>query len=431
MAPGDSIAYLHSLEQFGIKFGLHNIEAIVTALDHPERAFAAVHVAGTNGKGSVTAMVEAVLRAAGFRTGRYTSPHLRALVERIAVDGQSVSAEALADAVEHVRAAVDALRARGTLVASPTFFEVTTAAAFELFRQARVDIAVCEVGLGGRLDATNVLSPVVTAITSIGLDHQRYLGNTLADIAAEKAGIIKPGVPVVLGAMDDAADEVISNVARLRHAPVIRAREGATATGRPTPRREPQSVEIETDARRYGLVEVGLAGAHQIGNALVAIRVIEQLDSRGWHVPTEAVARGLATVRWRGRLERIRVGAERELLLDAAHNPAGAEALARFLAGEEKHPLVFAAMTDKDAAGVLRALAASVSGVVFTRASHPRSEDPDVLAALAAEIAPGLPVTVDQSPRGALEVAWRGSPSIVVAGSIFLLGDVMEALDLS
>src|SRR6516165_6862727 len=195
----DPLAYLFGLEQFGIKFGLDNIRAIVARLGHPEGAFRAVHIAGTNGKGSVTAMVETGLRAAGHRTARYTSPHLLTLNERFVIDGRPVDDRPLTSGIEDVREAVEALRSEGRLEVQPTFFEVTTAVAFELFRRAGVECAVIEVGLGGRLDATNVISPDATGITSIAFDHQLYLGPTLRDIAFEKAGIIKAGVPVVVG----------------------------------------------------------------------------------------------------------------------------------------------------------------------------------------------------------------------------------------
>src|SRR5262245_33812916 len=209
MREADPLSYLFSLEQFGIKFGLDNISAIVARLGHPERAFRSVHIAGTNGKGSVTAMIDAALATAGYRTARYTSPHLTSLNERFVVGGQPTDDRSMQRAIVDVRDAIDALRANGTLDVQPTFFEVTTAVAFEIFRRAAVDVAVVEVGLGGRLDATNVVQPEVTAITSIAFDHQLYLGSTLAAIAGEKAGIIKPGVPVVAGEMDPVALEVI------------------------------------------------------------------------------------------------------------------------------------------------------------------------------------------------------------------------------
>src|SRR5213082_1803365 len=263
----DPLSYLFSLEQFGIKFGLENISAIVAALGHPERAFASVHVAGTNGKGSVTAMVDAALGAAGRRSARYTSPHLVDLTERFTIDGRAIDEPSLVAAVDRVRRTVDALRADGTLDVQPTFFEVTTAAAFELFRDARVEVAVLEVGLGGRLDATNVVSPIATAITSIAFDHQLHLGTTLGAIAREKAGIVKPGVPLVVGPLEREAEDAIAAIAAERGAEVIHA----------------------SPADADGFV-VGLPGDHQRANAGVAVRLLRLLDARGIDVPDAAIA---------------------------------------------------------------------------------------------------------------------------------------------
>ena len=209
----EPLDYLFGLEQFGIKFGLENIRTLVAALGHPERAFPSVHIAGTNGKGSVTAMVDAGLRAAGHRSARFTSPHLIDLTERFAIDDRPVAQDALVAAVADLRGRVDALIASGALRAHPTFFEATTALALELFRRAGVDVAVIEVGLGGRLDSTNVITPVATAITSIAFDHETYLGHTLGAIATEKAGIIKPSVPVVVGRVPAEAETAIDGVA--------------------------------------------------------------------------------------------------------------------------------------------------------------------------------------------------------------------------
>lgn len=404
----DPLSYLFSLEHFGIKFGLENITAIVERLGRPDRTFKSVHVAGTNGKGSVTAMVDAALRAAGHRTARYTSPHLTDLSERFVIGGRPVAHDTLVCAVATVRDVVESLRFDGTLGVQPTFFEVTTAVAFELFRRAEVEIAVLEVGLGGRLDATNIVSPVVTAITSIALDHQLYLGSTLAEIAFEKAGIIKAGVPVVVGPVDPESLGVIARVANERGAALIRA----------TP----------ADAAPFTL---GLYGDHQRANAGVAVRVLEQLTARGVGVPSDAVARGLADPEWPGRLDQRRLPDGRELLLDAAHNPAGAAALATYLTAEsQRRPLVFAAMRDKDIDGMFRILLPAIGAAVMTRASNPRSADPGMLADSARRIAPALPIAIEPSSTDALAAVWRMSPRIVVAGSIFLLGDVMRQLGL-
>ena len=403
----DPLTYLFGLEQFGIKFGLENIAALVARLGHPERAFRSVHVAGTNGKGSVTAMVDAALRAAGHRSARFTSPHLVDVTERFVIDGRPVSIDALTAVVGDVREAIDDLRATGALTVQPTFFEATTAAAFEVFRRAGVDVAVIEVGLGGRLDATNVISPSATAITSIAFDHQLYLGSTLQSIAFEKAGIIKPGVPLVVGELQPEAAAAIEQIARERAAPIVRA--------------------VATDVEEF---TVGLAGAHQRMNAAVARALLETLDARGIRAPRDAIAAGLANPQWPGRLDRRRLSDGRELLLDAAHNPAGAAALASYLKDlpGPAAPLVFAAMRDKDIRGMLTALTPVIGQLIVTRASNARSEDPSAILAEACAIAPTLPMSAESSITNALAAAWRASPRITVAGSIFLLGDVLREL---
>lgn len=419
----DPLSYLADLEQFGIKFGLDNIRAIVERLGHPERAFQSVHIAGTNGKGSVTAMVAAALAAAGYRSARYTSPHLVDLAERFVIDGRAVTADALMLAIADVRTAVEGLGRDGVPQLQPTFFEVTTAVAFELFRRAGVQVAVLEVGLGGRLDSTNVVSPLVTAITSVALDHERYLGSTLAEVAGEKGGIIKPGVPVVVGQLEPEAAGVIETIASARGAELVRAWEGVDAE------RLDETIRLRTPRRDYGELVLGLRGAHQIGNAVVAVRILELLERHGIDVSPQAIAEGLARPSWPGRLDLLRLSDGREALLDAAHNPAGAAALASYLNEQgTRVPLVFAAMRDKDIDGILRQLLPAVSSVVFTRASNRRSADPIELAAAAGRIAPSLPRSIEATVDGALAAAWRGAPRIVVAGSIFLLGDVMKEI---
>jgi dihydrofolate synthase / folylpolyglutamate synthase len=405
----DPLSYLFSLEQFGIKFGLENISALVARLGHPERTFTSVHIAGTNGKGSVTAMVDAALQAAGHRSARYTSPHLIDLTERFVVDGTAVSHQALVAVVADVQRTADALMKDGILAAPPTFFEVTTATAFELFRRTGVSVAAIEVGLGGRLDATNVIQPAASAITSIAFDHERYLGSSMEEIAFEKAGIIKSGVPVVIGDLPPGAVAVIDRVARERGAEVVRT--------------------SALDVRGF---TIGLAGAHQIGNAAVAVHLLNILDRRGIAVPRDAIAQGLEQPNWPGRLDRRILTDGREVLLDAAHNPAGAAALASYLRadGGDPRPLVFAAMRDKDASGMFAALLPAVGQLVLTRATSPRSADPSDLEAQARVIR-DLPVTIAVSAAEALDIAWRLSSRIVVAGSIFLLGDVIKELERS
>jgi dihydrofolate synthase/folylpolyglutamate synthase len=270
----DVFAWLTGLELFGIKLGLANISTVLDALGHPEQSFRVIHVGGTNGKGSVTAMIDASLRAAGVRTGCYTSPHLVDLTERFVVNGAPVDRRALADALHDIRARVDGLQHSGDLQHPPTFFEATTAAAFEVFRRSAVEVAVCEVGLGGRLDATNVVSPIVTVITSVGLDHEQHLGPTLSAIAGEKAGIIKRGIPLVIGRLPADAEAVVAARARELAAPLVEAHDGATFTpiGNPSIG-QPTRGRLVTPQRDYGELSVGLSGRHQIDNAVVAVRL--------------------------------------------------------------------------------------------------------------------------------------------------------------
>ncbi len=405
----DPIEYLFSLEQFGIKFGLENIRFLLGHLGNPQLAFRSIHVAGTNGKGSVTAMVDTILRQAGLRSARYTSPHLIDLSERFVIDGSPVSDAELRRSAAAVQLAIEALIGAGTLSAKPTFFEATTAVAFDLFRHARVDFAVIEVGLGGRLDSTNVLEPIVTAITSIDFDHRQYLGDTIAEIAGEKAGIIKPGVPVVVGDVTHEARAVIARVAREQRAELIRA---------------------DALPSTYATAPIGLRGEHQRLNAAVAVRVIEALERTGVSVGERAIAEGLATVRWPGRLDRRRLPNGHEILLDAAHNPAGARALASYLRGGGLKPtLVFGAMRDKDVEGMLTVLLPEIERVIVTQPSNPRAADPEELATTIRALAPSMPVDVIASPRQAITSATTDSSRVLVAGSIFLLGDVMQEID--
>ena len=292
-----------------MKFGLANIAALCAALGNPQDAFPSVIVAGTNGKGSVTAMVDTALRAAGRRSARYTSPHLQRLEERFVIDGREVTPAALDAAAGRIRQAAEGLVASGGLPSLPTFFECTTAIAFELFREARVDVAVLEVGLGGRLDSTNIVSPIAAAIVSIDFDHEDQLGHTLASIAAEKAGVIKPGIPVVCGPLPADALDVIAAVCAERGATLIRTDTDAALAG------------------RVASLPISLPGEHQTANAAVALRLLDVLDARGPRIDEEAKRAGLTSAVWPGRIERFTTGGC-EVILDAAHNPAGARALA-------------------------------------------------------------------------------------------------------
>lgn len=371
-------------------------------------------------------MVEHALRASGIRSARYTSPHLVRLEERFFIDGATVKPDQLQDAADFVQHVVSQLIEQGRLEGHPTFFEVTTAMAFEMFRRQQVEVAVLEVGLGGRLDSTNVVTPVATAITSIDLDHQALLGSTIAEIAFEKAGIVKPGVPVVLGETKPEAVNVITRVCEERQAPLIHAGAGIdihTAIlqdGR-------TALELTTPVRKYPTITVSLRGRHQVANAVTAIRLLETLP---WNVPETAIVAGVRDVIWPGRLELLQGAPGRTVLLDSAHNPAGAKALAEYLRETQQEPLpiVFAVMRDKDAAGMLTALAPHASAFVITAPRMARASATTELATVATRVVQGVPIYTASDPAEALEKAWQLGPMICAAGSIFLIGEILDLI---
>jgi dihydrofolate synthase/folylpolyglutamate synthase len=422
---------LFALEQFGIKLGLDAMRVLLAGLGDPQRRWPSVHVAGTNGKGSVTAMVDTALRAAGRRVGRYTSPHLARIEERVAIDGESVAPGVLDAALGRVFTAADALIAAGPLAAVPTFFEVSTAAAFLAFADADVDVAVVEVGLGGRHDATNVIVPAVAAITNIEFDHERHLGHTIAAIAAEKAGIAKAGVPLVMGAVSPEARAVIAAAAADAGAPLVSVQDGTTAIT--SIEAGHAVVRFTTPGRAYPAVRLGLAGTHQTANAAVAVRVLETLEGRlPLGVGSDAVIAGLRDVRWPARLEWLRhTKSGARVLVDAAHNPAGARALAQYLDDAVGSPitLVTSVMRDKDMAGVLGPLLPRARRVIVTQADTPRASEPQALAEACTRFGPpGLDVAVEPDPWAAVNAALGHAEPIAIAGSIFLIGPLRAAL---
>jgi dihydrofolate synthase/folylpolyglutamate synthase len=403
-----AIDRLFALERFGIKLGLDNIRALLGALGNPEQKWPSIHIGGTNGKGSVAAMVERGLRAAGLHTGRYTSPHLDRIEERVAIDGTPVDRTLFENVTADVLNVVDEQLVAGSLKAMPTFFEVSTAVAFEIFRRAAVDVGVVEVGLGGRFDATNVLTPKIAAITTIAMDHERHLGYTLSDIAFEKAGIAKPGVPLVIGRLPPEAKARIVTV--------------ATEVGA-------EIFDVHDAAQPFPL-ELALAGRHQQDNAAVALAIMVVWSERVSHVPAEAAVTGLTDCEWPARLEWLRMPRGGEVLIDAAHNPAGAQALASYLEDtrRSKLPIVFAAMKDKDAAGMIKALAPVASMFVATSVSHARARSAEEMAAEIRRHAPGVDVVAMAPPEAAVARALEHSPKAAAAGSIYMVGPLRARL---
>ena len=424
-----SVRYLFGLQSHGIKPGLARIRALLGFLGDPHRLFRAIHVGGTNGKGSTAAMVASVLGRQGYRVGLYTSPHLIDFTERIQVNGRVIPSDRVWAMTEKVRQASDAC-----LSEPPTFFEATTALAFAHFADAAVDCAVIEVGLGGRFDATNVLTPLVSVITTIGLDHQEYLGTTPEAIAFEKAGIIKPGVPVVAGRLSPETLSVIRGEAAEREAFCLTLGEDFDACGE-----APERFSYDGLRRRYGGLSCPLPGRHQLDNAACALAALELAEARGLAVGEEAVREGLRAVRWPGRLELV--SRKPDVWLDGAHNPQAAEALAAHLTtlsarrapvAQGRLILVVGMMRDKDRKGVL-ALLAAVPGVchlVVTSAAHPRAADPQELA----RDCEGLGVPVAVRPMVAEAFAYARNlagpdDTICVTGSLLVVGEVKAVLE--
>ena len=409
-------ATLYRLESGkGMDFKLDRVTRVLDELERPQDRFPVVHVAGTNGKGSVAAMLHAIFTAAGYRVALYTSPHLVRLTERIRVGAREISPGTFVEVFRRVTRAAERVNA------APTFFEFVTAMAFEHFAGSTPDLAVVEVGLGGRLDATNVVTPTASVITTIGLDHQEYLGDTIEAVAREKAGIIKHARPVVVGNVPERAAAVIRACAEERGARVCQYGQDFTLSGGPERR-------FCGLGRAVDDIRLGLRGEFQYENAATAIAAAlmqQALPSPG----DDAIRRGLASVRWPGRLEVV--GTAPLVVVDGAHNADGARVLAaemgRLAPGRRVH-LLFAVMRDKSWSAMVQALGSVAASVTVTCVRPPRGEDP---VRLAAAFAPHGPVTIASDPVAALERLRRTVDThdvILVAGSLFLVGAVREGL---
>jgi dihydrofolate synthase/folylpolyglutamate synthase len=432
-----AVAALTSRGRFGISLGLQRVEAILDELDHPERALHGALVGGTNGKGSVVAMAGSVMGAAGLRVGTMPKPHLVSYRERIAIDGRPLDEARFARAVQRVMPAVDRVAVR---LGPPTEFEALTAAAFGELARSGLDLVLVEVGLGGRLDATNVLDPGVAAITNVQLDHERYLGHTLAAIGAEKAAIIKPGSLAVTGASGRGL-RPISERARSLGVPLALA--GPRRPYRAAIRDagwDGLRVDLRSPEGLLSDVRVGLLGSHQAGNAAIALALLDALRADGERrgapldgLTEDAIRAGLQSARWPGRLELLTATPCGDVLLDGAHNPAGARALAAALSelGMRRFPLVLGAMRGKRVRDMLRALAALEPQPVFTAIDNPGSRPPDeLLDAWRAVGGRGGRVAVGRREALDQAAALRRSPDqpVVVAGSLYLVGAVRAML---
>lgn len=392
MSYKEALAWLFGTQLFGIKLGLENIQRLLGELEVPRKAQRIIHVAGTNGKGSVCAMIDSITRAQGYRTGLFTSPHLVTFRERIQVNGEMIGESEVAAGLSTIR---DLIR---EWEPHPTFFEIATALGLHHFAEHECEIVVLETGMGGRLDATNAITPVVSVITPIGLDHQKWLGETMEEIAAEKAGIIKPGVPVVSAKQLPAAEAVVRQKAAERGAPlrVVAASSESSA--------------------------IGLAGAHQAQNAALALAALE---AAGVAVNQSAIQTGLKTVRWPARFQRW----DERIVIDGAHNPAGASALQqtwRETFGDERAALVLAILQEKDAAGIIAALEPLASRFVLPRSRSARALPPEDLAAILRAITP-TPIEIVSSLPAALD-ALAPEPLVLITGSLHFAGEALSVL---
>jgi dihydrofolate synthase/folylpolyglutamate synthase len=410
----DSVRYLYALGnelKAGAKFGLERMRTLLAELGNPEQGQRFVHVAGTNGKGSTCAAIASALRCSGQRTGLFVSPHLIEPTERIQIDGVPIQADDFASAFETVHVAAERLVREERIDAHPSYFETVTAMAFVVFR-SRCDVAVIEVGLGGRLDATNVISPELTVITPVSFDHEAFLGNTIESIASEKAGILKRGVPLILAPQNTEAESVI----------LARAEE----LGCPVTRVEYVSLAVDAFGSRFQCgsteFEFPLSGEHQVMNAATAVMACRALG-----LDEGSIAAGLRETVWPGRLEYIRRAPD--FVLDGAHNPAGAEALARYIRRFCAHRpvwMVYGAMRDKAVEEVTAQLFPLASHLILTAPDFPRALRPEVLAEVTGH--PGCVIT--QNSGEAIEIAERAPAGVIVffTGSLYLVGEVRKKL---
>ncbi len=404
----------------GLRLGLDTSHALLAALGHPERAYPVLLVAGTNGKGSVVATVESVLRAAGLRTGRFTSPALRVVEEHVALDGIALSAPLLEHAIDVARAAC----ARAHL--APSAFELLSAVAFWTFREQAVDVAVVEVGLGGRDDATNACEPLASAIVSVDFDHEDVLGQGLPAIARAKAGVLRAGRVTVLGPLPAVARAVVQQAAARIGAHLVDAMAGVSLEEQPSARG--QLIATTAQARYPGLRP--LPGAHQHDNLRVALALLEAAAAGGLRWDARALAQGVAATDWPGRLQRI--AGRPPLLLDGAHNPAAARALASCLEHEPAYVLLLAVMRDKDIPGLVRPLCPGARAVVVTRAPSAgvRAADAHALGACVGALTSRCHVEDDLEHALALARELAGPTGlVVVAGSLALVGDVLGLVE--
>ena len=423
----DAISYLFGLEKIGIKFGLENINHLLQNLGNPHRNYPSIHIAGTNGKGSTTQFLASILIASGRRVGSYTSPHLIDFAERIQLNASPVPHQMITEGISRIRNCIEKCTQRLGKQFIPTYFEVSTALAFWCFAQLGIDVAVVETGMGGRLDATNVLDPVVSVITNIALEHQEYLGDTIEEIAYEKSGIIKPGRPLVLG--EKSTVDFFQN----------RCREMRTELYPPAGKVE-IAEEGENGSRfhilgrekEYNDLQIRLLGRFQVENAFLAVRVCEVLNLLGWNISPHTMRCGLQSARWPGRMHILR---KKPLVVaDGAHNSKAAaslmENLGRYL-NFQRLFLVFGCMRDKDIRGMLDRLLPIAERVILTRSKNDRAEEPGNIMNLIDPIYRAKTIFLHDARQAVARALDETEEDdlVLIAGSLYVVGDILPMFD--
>ncbi|HIC90459.1 MAG TPA: bifunctional folylpolyglutamate synthase/dihydrofolate synthase [Syntrophaceae bacterium] len=416
----NSVNYLYDLQKFGIKLGLKNILSILKHLDNPHEHVRTVHIAGTNGKGSIAAMLSSILIKAGYKVGLYTSPHLVSFRERIKLNEKPISKIEVIRLVEEIKTKIDTHT-------SPTFFEFTTAMAMLHFAKSSVDIAILETGMGGRLDATNVVTPLVTIISNVSLEHKDYLGNTLKAITNEKAGIIKRGIEVITAERKPNVLAVIKGCCKKNSSPLFRV--GEDIRKRRVNNKNNRFHYLGMDRQLFNL-EVGLKGEHQVVNGVTALGAVEILIRKGYEVPESAIYQGLKEVNWPGRLEVI--GENPTVVLDGAHNPVAATCLRQALLNEFSFHsliLVMGIMRDKDIKGMFKRLIPIADKVILTKPAYERAADPHYLYELGAFYQKDMIInqSVDEAVKLALSMAHEHD-LICITGSLYTVGEARKYL---
>ncbi len=414
-----AVDYLFSRRAKGMKLGLDNIRNLVQRLGHPERTFPSIHVAGTNGKGSTVAILESILREAGYRTGRYISPHLMDMRERMQIRGKSISQDKVVQYLQYMKPHIEATGA--------SFFEILTAMGFLYFSENKIDIAVLETGLGGRLDATNVVTPLITMITEIGLEHTRILGKHLNAIAREKAGIFKPGIPCISGANHWRARRRLLELAEDMNVPITFSKDNIRISHMELTERFSR-FHCDTGRTSYKDLQLNLLGKHQVNNAALALMAVDELQKQGWKIPEDAVRQGLKKVPWHARLELLQENPK--ILLDSAHNPMGIRTLVQALNKiftYDRLILVFGVLKDKDYKEMFNRIGPLAEVIILTKPLSDRALKPGILRD--APIVQGKQVEVipniQDAWQRALELAHK-KDMVCGAGSIYFVGEVLR-----